>query len=298
MEHAQNITTLNIARASVKKLQNLGKHYCNDLTESDLLTFAINLVNYPETITGLELLEEELSNTYLLSLNTHLDAVLTNEISPGRIVELAGIPGTGKTQICFQLCVTAQLPTKIGGCAGQVIYLNTNKNFSVSQIRKITNNLLKHITTIANDDLSLPTEEEILKNIFVFNVNNVAEMFAALLIFEEFLNNKKVKLVIIDNITSPLNNIENQMERKTVIHRFIDDLQSLSRKFHFAVIITNNYTTKILTDKSVYVSALGDSFFDRVNTRICLSRHPNNLFEAELIKSTKKTPLKMAFALI
>lgn len=95
----QNVTSLNLPLRKINKLQNLGKHYRSDLTETLLNSLSIDLPKVPQTTTALDSLEVELLHGAILSFNSELDKVLRDEITPGRITELAGFPGSGKTQI-------------------------------------------------------------------------------------------------------------------------------------------------------------------------------------------------------
>lgn len=94
--------------------------------------------------------------------------------------------------VSFQLCVTTQLPKAIGGLEGQVIYLNTNKNFSSLRLKEIAGKFIK----LSGLLMQHKTEEDILSNVFVFNVNDVCELLATTIFLEEFLKAKSVSRVL------------------------------------------------------------------------------------------------------
>ena len=47
----------------------------------------------------------------------------------GKIVEVCGAAGLGKTQISIQLCVNVQIPECVGGLGGQAVYIDTEGSF-------------------------------------------------------------------------------------------------------------------------------------------------------------------------
>ena len=58
-----------------------------------------------------------------------LDALLGGGIETGSITEIFGEFRTGKSQICYTLAVTCQLPVDIGGGEGKCLYIDTEGTF-------------------------------------------------------------------------------------------------------------------------------------------------------------------------
>ncbi|XP_060536370.1 DNA repair protein RAD51 homolog 3-like [Cylas formicarius] len=282
-----NISTLDISKIKRTKLQNIGIHYLDELDE--IFRNSLNL-NVPETKSALEILARQLISGCILSYIRELDIVLRDEIVAKRIIELTGLPGSGKTQVCFQLCITTQLPHVIGGAEGHVVYFNTNKNFSQRRLAELTKIFLENLKSNSCANI---TWQSILKNIFVFNIRNFEQLFASITYLETFLPNKKVKLVIIDSFTYPFKQV-NIEDRTCLIYNFMEKLQNVANAYDFAVVLTNDMTTRILEEKASYVPSFGDSFFHRVNTRIKLSKADHG-FYAEIIKSPTKVPVKTIF---
>lgn len=84
------------------------------------------------------------------------------------------------------------MPQSIGGLDGQVIYMNTKKNFSPTRISQICHNFKTGLGKHRNSAHELLSEENILGNIFVFNIQEVTEMWAAINLLERFLVGKNV----------------------------------------------------------------------------------------------------------
>ena len=66
-----------------------------------------------------------------------LDKLLGGGIETQSLTEFIGPYAVGKTQICFPLCVTSQLPVDKGGLDGMVVYLDTEGTFSPERVHQI-----------------------------------------------------------------------------------------------------------------------------------------------------------------
>eukprot|EP00913_Durusdinium_trenchii_P014968 g14040.t1 len=53
------------------------------------------------------------------------------------ITEIFGEFRCGKTQLCHSLSVMSQLPSKMGGANGKVVYIDTEGTFRPDRIRQI-----------------------------------------------------------------------------------------------------------------------------------------------------------------
>ena len=69
--------------------------------------------------------KQQKSDVGLVTFSAGLDLVLGDGLLPGQITELTGQAGSGKTQLCLQLCANVQLPPLIGGLGGKVVYIGT-----------------------------------------------------------------------------------------------------------------------------------------------------------------------------
>jgi DNA repair protein RadA len=66
-----------------------------------------------------------------------LDELLGGGIETHAITELVGEYGAGKTQLCLNLCVRAQLKPEEGGLGGGVLFFDTEGTFSSERIYQI-----------------------------------------------------------------------------------------------------------------------------------------------------------------
>ncbi|XP_062844324.1 DNA repair protein RAD51 homolog 4 isoform X2 [Trichomycterus rosablanca] len=81
-------------------------------------------------VSGADLYDELLGSTSILSTgNDRVDELLDSGLYTGEITELAGGPGTGKTQTCFSVAVNIAHELK-----HNVVYIDTNGGFCASRL--------------------------------------------------------------------------------------------------------------------------------------------------------------------
>mmetsp|Transcript_17090 Transcript_17090/g.23026 ORF Transcript_17090/g.23026 Transcript_17090/m.23026 type:complete len:114 (+) Transcript_17090:277-618(+) len=59
----------------------------------------------------------------------------------GEVIEVCGLAGTGKSQICFQLCLNVQIPRAFGGVEGQALFIDTHGDFAAERVSEMAKNL-------------------------------------------------------------------------------------------------------------------------------------------------------------
>ncbi|KAG0248987.1 hypothetical protein BG011_009681 [Mortierella polycephala] len=58
-------------------------------------------------------------------------------IPPGKITEICGLSGTGKTQLGLQLCINAQIPRSADAAGGTAIFIDTEGSFVAKRVVQI-----------------------------------------------------------------------------------------------------------------------------------------------------------------
>jgi len=66
-----------------------------------------------------------------------IDNMLRGGILPFGITEISGDSSSGKTQLCLQLLLQAQLPLEMGGLNGSAIYLSTEGDVPIKRLKQI-----------------------------------------------------------------------------------------------------------------------------------------------------------------
>ena len=77
------------------------------------------------------------STTYLTTCCGTLDLLLRGGLAPRGITEISGPSSSGKTQLCFQLCCSVQLPLFLGGLNGSACYITDVRSVHTERLQDI-----------------------------------------------------------------------------------------------------------------------------------------------------------------
>lgn len=83
---------------------------------------------------ALDIWNDECSNRTIITLSKQLDNAIGVGIPLQTITEFCGTPGSGKSQICLQLCVNIQIPKVLGGLEATAVFIDTNNGFSPNRL--------------------------------------------------------------------------------------------------------------------------------------------------------------------
>ena len=183
-------------------------------------------------ITANELWEKR-KNMVKCSLGSEeLNKLFGGGIESQAMTELIGEYGVGKTQICFTLCVMAQLPPEKGGLNGNVVFIDTEGTFIPERIFEIATAL----------ELDLDPHE-ILKNIFLARAYNSAHQSLLIEQLFKFCPANNVKLVVVDSMIGHFRGEyigrEHLAERQQKLNSCLHKLLRLTEAYNLPVIITN-----------------------------------------------------------
>jgi len=159
-----------------------------------------------------------------------LDEILGGGVETQALTELIGEYGSGKTQICMMLSVTAQLPYERGGLEGKVAFIDTEGTFMPERIYQIASGLGLEPSEVAS-------------NILVARAYNSSHQ--CLLIDKLFTlcPENNVKLVIVDSMISHFRGEyigrETLSERQQKLNQYLHKLIRLAEAYNLAVVITN-----------------------------------------------------------
>ncbi|OON15058.1 hypothetical protein X801_09149, partial [Opisthorchis viverrini] len=80
----------------------------------------------------------------IVSMCLSFDEMLGGGFPTGRLTELCGEPGVGKTQFCIQTCLTVQLPRWFGGLEGEAVFIDSEGNFVPRRAKQMAESLVAH----------------------------------------------------------------------------------------------------------------------------------------------------------
>jgi DNA repair protein RadA len=219
-------TVENLAMATAKELEKAG---ISKKTAEQLIRKARS--NIPlQFIRGDELVKMRRNILHLTTGSSMLDKLLEGGIESQSITEFYGEYGSGKSQICHQLCVNVQLPPEQGGLSGAALYIDTENTFRTERIFQMAKNL------------GLDPKEAIKNIIFAEAFTSDHQMFL-LENADKVIKENGVRLIIIDSLTSHFRSEylgrEMLAERQQKLNKHMHMLIRLSRAFNAVAVVTN-----------------------------------------------------------
>ncbi len=213
-----------------------------------------------------ELLEIETKRPTITTMSTNLDGILNGGIPLGMITEFSGSFGSGKTQLCLQLCLTVQLDKSEGGVEGSAYFIDSENTFSAARLAEMAN---------APD---YPLEpKKVLKNIHVAKAFNADHQASLVQQVESLIEEENIRILIVDSIASHFRSEfigkETLVRRQQLIMQHAQQLQKIAEIGQVAVVVTN----QVLANPDAVLSgniepALGFAWGHRPAHRIFLRK--------------------------
>ncbi|MHA2501690.1 MAG: DNA repair and recombination protein RadA [Candidatus Kariarchaeaceae archaeon] len=259
----------------------------SEQTAEEIIARAVSSISSPP-MSAKDLLYIEQKKGKVTTSSNSLDSLLAGGPWAGEITEISGEFATGKSQLCFQLCVNAQLPKDRGGLDGKVFFVDSEGTFSATRIGEMA---------IAMD-LDV---ESVLENIFVTRVLDSHHQTRVVQKINEIAEEENIKLVIIDSIAAHFRSDyigkDRIAERQQRIMQHASSLTNLAYVHDIAVVVTNQMVAKVdeLSGASQKAPALGESWSHRPQTRIVLRKSPGMARIARLTDSPRRPESEEVF---
>ncbi|UJR35927.1 hypothetical protein I4U23_028669 [Adineta vaga] len=218
------------------------------------------------------------------------DDMLDGGIRLGVMTELCGNPGSGKSNLCTQLCVSVQMKYGINlESTGTAIYIDTEGSFVPIRLQNMAMAAENHYKNDNQVPLDTNSVEQILKNVTYFRCMNVAELIACLIQLKQLMTpERNVKLIILDSLAHPIRSIidGDHLARHKYTVRIVTMLQQLASNYNCAAVVVNHMVAKVDSPKheAYCAPALGDAFGHMSQLRIQLSWKLNKR-EVRVLKS-------------
>jgi len=159
-----------------------------------------------------------------------LDEALGGGVETQALTEFIGEYGSGKTQICLMLSVTAQFPFENGGLNGNVAFIDTEGTFMPERIYQIASAKGLDPEVVAN-------------NILVARAYNSSHQCLLIDRLFTLVPENNIRLVVIDSMISHFRGEyigrENLAERQQKLNLYLHKLIRLSEAYNIAVVLTN-----------------------------------------------------------
>ncbi|MHA1199645.1 MAG: DNA repair and recombination protein RadA [Candidatus Heimdallarchaeaceae archaeon] len=216
-----------------------------------------------------------------------LDTLLAGGIETSSLTEFSGEFRTGKTQICFQLCVMTAMPKSLGGLESGVIYIDTEGTFRPERIVQICNRF------------NAPADE-VLGRINVGRAYNSDHQMVLVLESPKFIQEGNVKLMIIDSLTSHFRaeytGRNSLLPRQQKLNKFLHQLLRLGEVYDIAVVATNQVLSKpdVLYGETVFPIG-GNIVAHSCTTRVFLRKGKGEKRIARVIDSPHIPEIETVF---
>lgn len=211
-----------------------------------------------------------------------LSGVLGNALRPGgTILEVCGLPGTGKTQFCMQLCAAAQMPS-CGASAlvdslHEAVYIDAEGSFTAERYAQICRALLLERGANLTEGSCLET---VLRRMHVCRTYDAAEMYSTVKQLDNFLkSHKRVRAIVLDSIAFCFRHefADNSAQRARVLTDIAATLRRYGTDYDLVVVVTNHMTTRFDRTNENGVGwlapALGETWAHQPSTQLRFERH-------------------------
>jgi len=224
-------TVETLATATAKELEpaGIGEKKAFEIIEMVRSSIALPFIRADE------LLKMRQSVLRLSSGSKAFDELLGGGIETQAITEFYGEYGSGKSQICHQLCVNVQLPPERGGLGGGALYIDTENTFRTERIVQMA------------EHLGLDPQE-VVRNIIYAEAYTSDHQAFLVDNADEIIKENNIRLIIVDSLTSHFRSEylgrEMLAERQQKLNKHLHKLIRLGRAFNAAIVVTNQVMAK------------------------------------------------------
>ncbi len=164
-----------------------------------------------------------------------VDEILGGGLETQTITEIYGEYGSGKSQLCHQMCVNVQLPIGHGGLNGSALYIDTENTFRTERIVQMA----KHVGL---------NPEDVVKNIVFAEAYTSDHQMFLLENADKIIKENNVRLIVVDSLTAHFRSEylgrEMLAERQQKLNKHMHKLMRLARAFNAVAAVTNQVMAK------------------------------------------------------
>jgi len=239
-----------IGPATAKKLRELGFHTVESIATATARELesagvsenrALEVIHAARSSMALsfiradELLKTRQNVLRLTTGSKAMDELLGGGLETQTITEFYGEYGSGKSQLCHQLCVNVQLPPERGGLGGGALYIDTENTFRTERIVQMAQHLGLDPEEVAKN---IVFAEAYTSDHQIFLVDNA----------DTVIKENNIRLVIVDSLTSHFRSEylgrEVLAERQQKLNKHLHRLIRLARAFNAVAVVTNQVMAK------------------------------------------------------
>ena len=224
-------TVESLATATIKELEPAG---IGEKKAADLIRVARSSISV-SFIRADELLKQRQNVARLTTGSKAIDEILGGGLETQTITEFYGEYGSGKSQLCHQMCVNVQLSPEKGGLSGGALYVDTENTFRTERIFQMALHLGLN-------------PEEVLKNIIYADAYTSDHQMFLLENADKVVKENNIRLIIVDSLTAHFRSEylgrEMLAERQQKLNKHMHRLIRLARAFNAVAVVTNQVMAK------------------------------------------------------
>jgi DNA repair protein RadA len=224
-------TIESLATATARELEPAG---ISEKKALDIIRLARNSIQLP-FIRADELLKQRQNINRLTTGSKIIDDLLGGGLETQTITEFYGEYGSGKSQVCHQLCVNVQLPLEQGGLAGGALYVDTENTFRTERLVAMAQHLGLD-------------PEQVARNVIVADAYTSDHQIFLLENADEIIKDNNIRLIIVDSLTSHFRSEyvgrESLAPRQQKLNKHMHKLIRLARAFNAVAVVTNQVMSK------------------------------------------------------
>jgi DNA repair protein RadA len=239
-----------VGPATAQRLRELGYHTIESLSTATVKELELAGIGEKKALDLIRAARSGLSLTFIradellkmrqnvLRLTTGskaIDEILGGGLETQTITEFYGEYGSGKSQLCHQMCVNVQLPPERGGLNGGALYIDTENTFRTERIVQMAN----HVGL---------NPEEASKNITFAEAYTSDHQMFLLENADNIIKENNIRLIVVDSLTAHFRSEylgrEMLAERQQKLNKHMHRLIRLARAFNAVALVTNQVMAK------------------------------------------------------
>ncbi|KAF4519315.1 hypothetical protein B566_EDAN005255 [Ephemera danica] len=214
-----------------------------------------------------------------------LNSALCGGLPVGRLIELSGQSGCGKTQLCLQLSLTAQWPADCAGLDAGVLYISTLEFFPSKRLQQL----------IKCFPIPMKSKPNYGDNIFIERVSDVDALWQCVSKrAPQLMSHRTIRLLIVDSVAGVFRtHLEGGLSnRAKELRNLAKQLMKLSVEHNAAVICVNQVAEVPCNEEEEKygvreVPALGLSWANLMHTRLRMSKDQSGSRHLEALSSNE-----------
>ncbi len=224
-------TVESLATATARELEPAG---ISEKKALDIIRLARNATSI-SFIRADELLKQRQNILRLTTNSKILDELLGGGLETQTITEFYGEYGSGKSQVCHQLCVNVQLPPERGGLDAGALYVDTENTFRTERLVAMAQHLGLD-------------PQQVARNVIVADAYTSDHQIFLLENADQIIKENNIRLIIVDSLTAHFRSEyvgrETLALRQQKLNKHMHKLIRLARAFNTVAVVTNQVMAK------------------------------------------------------